>query len=74
MVYSPPHYRKEGRKECIEEMIEVFGIEDVMTFCKLNIYKYNYRHDLKDGDRDLKKAENYEDIYVKLCLMEDEVK
>ena len=59
-INRPSHYFQEGRKECIEEMIDIYGVEAVKTFCQLNIYKYIYRHDLKNGDEDLKKAEWYE--------------
>lgn len=59
MVNSPPHYRAEGRKECIEEMIELFGVDKVIAFCELNEYKYRYRHEMKNGEEDLQKAEWY---------------
>lgn len=66
MVNHPSHYNAPGRKECIEEMIDIFGVEDVRTWCKVNIYKYLYRHDMKDGEQDLQKANNYEEIYKEL--------
>ena len=66
-IEHPKHYNKEGRKECIEEMLELFGIEEVKSFCKLNVYKYKYRHDLKNGQEDLKKAEWYQNKYDELC-------
>lgn len=62
MVNHPQHYKRAGRKECIDEMTEVFGIEKVITFCELNSYKYYYRRGLKEGnseDQDKKKAEWY---------------
>lgn len=58
-VDHPKHYNIEGRKECIEEMIDIFGVQDVMVFCKLNAYKYRYRHELKNGREDLEKAKWY---------------
>lgn len=73
-VNHPSHYCKEGRKECIEEMLELFGIEEVKSFCKLNVYKYKYRHDLKNGQEDLKKAEWYQNKYDELCALEDDLK
>ena len=73
-INHPSHYCKEGRKECIEEMLELFGIEEVKSFCKLNVYKYRYRHDLKNGQEDLKKAEWYEKKYNELCLLDDDLK
>lgn len=73
-VNHPSHYCKEGRKECIEEMLDLFGIDEVKSFCKLNVYKYRYRHDLKNGQEDLKKAEWYQNKYDELCLLEDDLK
>lgn len=58
-VNHPKHYNIPGRKECIEEMIDIFGVQDVMVFCKLNAYKYNYRYELKNGQEDLDKAAWY---------------
>lgn len=58
-VNHPAHYNMAGRKECIEEMLEKFGIEKVIAFCELNEYKYQYRHSLKNGEEDLRKAEWY---------------
>lgn len=58
-VNHPKHYNIPGRKECIEEMLDLFGVEAVKTFCKLNAYKYQYRHELKGGAEDLAKAEWY---------------
>ena len=73
-VNHPSHYCKEGRKECIEEMLDLFGIDEVKSFCKLNVYKYKYRHDLKGGQEDLKKAEWYQNKHDELCLLEDDLK
>ena len=70
-VNHPNHYNIPGRKECIVEMIEKFGVEAVIIFCKLNAYKYNYRHELKGGQIDLKKAEWYENYARKLAESED---
>lgn len=55
-VNHPAHYNIPGRKECIVEMLEKFGRKKVKAFCELNAYKYKYRHELKNGDEDLKKA------------------
>lgn len=59
-VNHPQHYNITGRKECIEEMIDIYGIDAVITFCRLNSYKYRYRHELKNGVEDLQKAEWYD--------------
>lgn len=59
-VDHPGHYNIPGRKECIEEMLEVYGTDKVKAFCELNAYKYRYRHTLKGGAEDLKKAAWYD--------------
>lgn len=61
-VYHPSHYNKEGKKECWDEMIEIFGPEAVVIFDVLSAYKYQYRAGLKDGnpeEQDLEKIKNY---------------
>jgi len=58
-VIHPGHYNIPGRKECIEEMVDKFGHEKTEAFCELNSYKYQYRHELKNGQEDLDKASNY---------------
>lgn len=58
-VNHPSHYKKEGRKECIEEMIDRFGEKAVYIWCVLNAYKYRYRKGTKEGnpeEQDEKKA------------------
>lgn len=51
--------RYHGEYECIDEMIAVFGVEDVKAFCRCNIYKYHYRTNRKNGDEDIAKANWY---------------
>lgn len=65
-VNHPSHYNIEERKECIEEMLELFGVDAVKIFCELNAYKYRYRHELKGGEEDLKKADWYDDYGERL--------
>ena len=65
-VIHPNHYNIPGRKECIEEMIDVLGWEKTEGFCEGNTYKYNYRHTEKGGQEDLEKAKNYEAIKTEL--------
>jgi hypothetical protein len=61
-VIHPNHYNIPGRKECIEEIIDVLGWEKTESFCEGNTYKYNYRHEQKNGQEDLDKARNYQKI------------
>ena len=54
-VEHPTHYNKEGKKECIDEMVDTFGIRNTIMFALLNAYKYMYRDGLKasaNDDRD----------------------
>ena len=65
-VNHPKHYNLPGRKECIEEMIDKFGVDVVRHFCLLNAYKYDYRHELKGGAEDIAKANWYRKKYTEL--------
>lgn len=69
-VDHPAHYRI-GKYECIDEMIALFGVEAVKSFCRLNIYKYRYRATQKGGEKDIQKASDYMDILKKLEDMEE---
>ena len=57
-VNHPSHYN-DGKYECIDVMMDVFGAEAVATFCKLNAFKYVWRSDKKNGKEDLAKARWY---------------
>ena len=59
------HYAT-GKYECIDVMLEIFGVEAVKTFCLLNAFKYNYRTGNKNGLEDIKKAKWYIDKYIEL--------
>ena len=67
-VNHPKHYQ--GKHECIDEMIALFGVEAVKAFCRCNVYKYRYRADRKNGDEDRQKSEWYMDYLMKLEGME----
>lgn len=57
-VDHPSHYNT-GAHECIDEMIALFGVEDVKAFCRCNVHKYRYRAQAKNGAEDLEKADWY---------------
>ena len=60
-VNHPAHYQKNG-KECIDVMIEKFGVKAVINFCECNQFKYEWRAGMKEGnsaEQDLAKAEWY---------------
>lgn len=54
-VNHPAHYQI-GDFECFDEMLELFGVDAVLSYCRLAVYKYRYRHTKKNGAEDLKKA------------------
>lgn len=43
MVNHPSHYNLPDRKECIDEMIGIYGLKDVAKWCEITAYKYKYR-------------------------------
>lgn len=61
-VNHPKHYNQPGKKECIDEMVELFGLQATLDFCYLNCYKYLYRAGHKEGNsrtQDIDKARWY---------------
>lgn len=63
-VKHPQHYKQPNRKECIEEMIDLFGIENTIKFCEMNAYKYQYRKGRKPDnsiEQEESKIQWYED-------------
>ena len=65
MVNHPAHYNQ-GKYECIDEMIALFGTKAVIGFCMCNIYKYKTRASHKNGEEDLRKADWYMDKLLEL--------
>lgn len=66
MVNLPPHYRQ-GDVEVIDQMIILFGTDDVITYCKVTAFKYRMRAGYKgDAGEDISKAKWYEDKAKKL--------
>ena len=64
-VNHPAHYET-GKYQCIDVMIEVFGVEAVTIFCRLNAFKYNWRSERKGGREDIEKAVWYLRKYLEL--------
>ena len=56
-----------GKYECIDVMIDVFGVDATKSFCKLNAFKYLWREQNKNGVEDLKKCAWYLDKLIELC-------
>ena len=65
MVNHPSHYNLPDRKECIDEMIDIYGLKDVAKWCEITAYKYKYRAGHKGSMvEDMSKATWYT---VKAC-------
>ena len=65
MVNHPSRYNLPDRKECIDEMIDIYGLKDVAKWCEITAYKYEYRAGHKDSAaEDMSKAAWYT---VKAC-------
>ena len=65
MVNHPSHYNLPDRKECIDEMIDIYGLKDVAKWCEITAYKYKYRAGHKGpAVEDMSKAAWYA---VKAC-------
>lgn len=65
VVNHPRHYTA-GGMECIDEMIMLFGIQETMSFCKLNAWKYRARALNKGGQTDIDKSDWYVAKYKEL--------
>lgn len=60
MVNHPSHYNLPDRKECIDEMIDIYGLKDVAKWCEITAYKYKYRAGHKGSvTEDMSKAAWY---------------
>lgn len=65
-VYSPKHYAVLDDVEAIQVIARSMTIEQFKGYCLGNIIKYRMRLGSKDSvEQDLKKAENYKEIFEK---------
>lgn len=55
-INHPSHYNQPGRKECIEEMLDIWGPEAVRLWCEMTAYRYSYRMGNKKGEPDSRDA------------------
>ena len=69
MVNHPSHY--EHGIECIDEMIRLLGVMEMMSFCKLNSHKYRKRALDKGGREDIDKSDWYMKEYAYLDSKSD---
>ena len=68
-VNHPQHYQ--GKNECIDVMVAMFGVDAVIAFCKCNAYKYRFRAQAKNGAEDIAKAEWYESKLIELLKLKE---
>ena len=67
--YINPNHYKQGSKEVIEMMQDIWGKEKLIAYCEMNSFKYRMRAGLKPEQsvqRDLEKAKWYEDKAIQL--------
>ena len=62
-----------GKYECIDVMTDVFGVDAVKSFCKLNAFKYLWREKNKNGVEDLKKCAWYLNKLIELSGTDENV-
>lgn len=66
-MINPSHYGADGKIECIDVMLQQFGVEEVQSFCKLNAFKYMFRMGHKDEVlQEAKKIQWYIDKFIEL--------
>lgn len=68
-VNHPQHYQ--GKNECIDVIVAMFGVDAVKHFCMCNAYKYRFRAQAKNGAEDIEKAEWYESKLIELGGVDD---
>ena len=69
LINNPNYYQQKNGRECIEEMVLLFGKKAVIDFCRCNAYKYKFRAGKKENnpkEQDLAKANWYLDYINKL--------
>ena len=74
VVEHPDHYGAgNGGLQCIEAMLQTFGKDATMAFCKLNSFKYIWRSDHKEKEvQDMEKAKRYLEYWHVLSKLESD--
>tara|TARA_R110002020_G_scaffold181450_6_gene376448 strand:+ start:1844 stop:2140 length:297 start_codon:yes stop_codon:yes gene_type:complete len=44
---NPEHYKMNGNNECIDIMVDVFGMQKVKDYCEMVAFKYLWRMNTK---------------------------
>lgn len=66
MVNHPSHYNQ-NKLETIEIIQQALTPEEFVGFLKGNIIKYLDRHEFKNGEQDLEKAQWYSRSKINIC-------
>jgi hypothetical protein len=62
------HYNMFDGVEAIERFEDMFTVEELKAWAKLNVFKYRFRVGNKgDAMRDVEKIKFYENYYKELC-------
>ena len=64
-VNHPSHYQGKNY-ECIDVILDNYGKEQTLAWIKLNIFKYIFRMDKKNGLEDMKKIAWYANKYIEI--------
>ena len=74
VVQHPNHYGAgDDGLQCIEAMLQVFGKNSTMDFCKLNSFKYIWRAKNKGKEtEDMEKAKRYLEYWHVLNNLKDD--
>lgn len=68
MVNHPSHYAEGCSMECIDVMEMIFGKSNLAQYCLVNMFKYLWRWEFKNGKEDIEKAEWYFKRYKALNI------
>lgn len=70
-VNHPKHYNRPGKKECIDEMVDIYGLKETCLWSLVTAYKYSYRAGEKRGNS---KEQDHKKIRWYLKWFRDHVK
>lgn len=65
-VNHPSHYQG-NNYECIDVMLDNYDKEQTLSWIKLNIFKYIFRMDKKNGLEDMEKIAWYANKYIEIA-------
>lgn len=73
-----PSYYTQGNIECIDAMESAYGIDAVISFCRGNAFKYQWRAGSKISaaslEKDLRKSQWYQNKLIELINKKNKIK